>query len=256
MPPLAQNGFLHAGRLPNIGAMSDPSITKFDHSRAQEYATQSRIALAGYDACHELAACLLAAHLGAGAKRVLIGGAGGTGQEVLSMAALAPDWQFVAVDPAQTMLEPALQRIAEAGFADRVTPVVGTLDALATDEPFDAATLIGVLHHLPLQQAKQDILRAVAERLAPGAPFILACNRCAYESQPLFLAAWAQRWRMAGASDAEVEAKLGKIRQGAVPPASEAEVDSLLQDAGFHTPTRFFSSLFWSAWIAFRNPQD
>ena len=37
------------------------SAAKFDTSRAAEYETQSRIALAGYDACHELAACLLAA---------------------------------------------------------------------------------------------------------------------------------------------------------------------------------------------------
>lgn len=230
------------------------AITKFDHSRAQEYATQSRIALAGYDACHELAACLLSAQLGAGPRRVLVAGAGGTGQEIISTAMLQPDWQFVAVDPAQTMLEAALQRIAQAGLAGRVQPFVGTLEALPEGPPFDAATLMGVLHHLPLQQAKHDILRAVADRLAPGAPFILACNRCAYESEPLFLAAWAQRWRMAGASAAEIDAKLGKIREGAVPPASEAEVESMLAATGFCQPKRFFSSLFWSAWIAFRNP--
>ena len=230
------------------------SITKFDQSRAQEYATQSRIALAGYDACHELAACLLSAHLGTGQARILVGGAGGTGQEIISAAQLQPAWQFVAVDPAQTMLAPAMERIAQAGLAERVTPIVGTLDALPASPPFDAATLIGVLHHLPSQQAKEGILCAAAERLRPGAPFILACNRCAYESQPLFLAAWAQRWRMAGASEAEVDAKLGKIRQGAVPPASEAEVEALLHAAGFAQATRFFSSLFWSAWIAFKNP--
>ncbi|MEG0226721.1 MAG: class I SAM-dependent methyltransferase [Comamonas sp.] len=232
------------------------SITKFDQSRAQEYATQSRIALAGYDACHELAACLLSAHLGAGEARILVGGAGGTGQEIISAAQLQPAWQFVAVDPAQTMLDTAMERIAQAGLAERVTPFAGTLDALPASAAFDAATLIGVLHHLPQQQAKEDILRAVADRLAPGAPFILACNRCAYESQPLFLAAWAQRWRLAGASEAEVEAKLGKIRQGAVPPASEAEVESLLQGAGFDQPLRFFSSLFWSAWIVFKRQEQ
>lgn len=233
---------------------TDPAIAKFDQSRAQEYATQSRIALAGYDACHELAACLLSAHLGTGQARILVGGAGGTGQEIISAAQLQPGWQFVAVDPAQTMLDSALARIAQAGLAERVTPFVGTLDALPASPPFDAATLIGVLHHLPSQQAKEGLLRAAAERLRPGAPFILACNRCAYESQPLFLAAWAQRWRMAGANEAEVDAKLGKIRQGAVPPASEAEVEALLHAAGFAQATRFFSSLFWSAWIAFKNP--
>ena len=32
------------------------SAAKFDPARAHEYAEQSRIALAGYDACHELTA--------------------------------------------------------------------------------------------------------------------------------------------------------------------------------------------------------
>lgn len=51
------------------------SVAKFDASRANEYEQQSRIALAGYDACHELAACMLAASLGSGgAARVLVVG--------------------------------------------------------------------------------------------------------------------------------------------------------------------------------------
>ena len=52
--------------------------SKFDSDRAGEYAVQSRIALAGYDACHELSACLLAASFGrGGAARVLVAGVGG-----------------------------------------------------------------------------------------------------------------------------------------------------------------------------------
>ena len=53
---------------------------KFGADRAGEYAQQSRIALAGYEACHELAACMLAAVLGSGTPaRLLIVGAGGGG---------------------------------------------------------------------------------------------------------------------------------------------------------------------------------
>ncbi len=37
--------------------------------------------------------------------------------------------------------------------------------------------------------------------------------------------------------------------QGADPPHSEAAVAGLLADAGFDLPTRFFSSLFWGAWL-------
>ena len=63
---------------------------KFDTSRANEYARQSRIALAGYDACHDLSACMLAASLGQSRPaNVLVVGAGGTAQEIIAMAALA-----------------------------------------------------------------------------------------------------------------------------------------------------------------------
>ena len=156
--------------------MNTPTVNaaeKFDRSRADEYGRQSRIALAGYDACQDLPA----------------------------------------------------------------------------DQPYDAATLIGVLHHLPGDVAKQQILRAIQRRLKPGAPLVVAGNQYAYASQPLLLAAWGQRWRQQGASADEVKAKLGKILQGADPPHSEAAVQTLMHEAGFGDATRFFSSLFWSAWL-------
>jgi tRNA (cmo5U34)-methyltransferase len=54
---------------------------------------------------------------------------------------------------------------------------------------------------------------------------------------------------MHGAAPEEVEEKLGKILQGADPPHSEEAVASLLAESGFSAPVRFFSSLFWGAWI-------
>ncbi|WP_093165333.1 class I SAM-dependent methyltransferase [Variovorax sp. YR216] len=231
---------------------ADP-IAKFDHSRATEYETQSRIALAGYDACHELSSCLLSASLGSGPKHVLVAGAGGTGQEFLVMGKLEPRWTFVAADPSVPMLEQAMERVKGAGLSNRVERFDGAVESLPMTRMFDAATLIGVLHHVPSDEGKNSLLRDLSARLHPGAPLVVACNRCIYESQPLFLEAWARRWRMAGASEEEVAAKLAKIRLGAVPPASEAEVEAKLAAAGFDRPLRFFSSLFWSAWIAFKS---
>jgi len=226
---------------------------KFDSERAREYERQSRIALAGYEACHELAACLLAATLGADTPRhVLVVGAGGTAQEIRTMGQLEPRWRFTAVDPSPPMLEQALERLRDLGLHDRTQAVLGEVQDLPPAARFDAATLIGVLHHLPGRTAKQAILRAIAGRLPAGAPLILAGNAWACASRPLLLQAWAQRWRMAGAGAAEVQAKLAKILQGADPPASESEALQLLEEAGFQRAERFFSSLFWTAWIAFR----
>ncbi len=226
------------------------SAEKFDTSRANEYARQSRIALAGYDACQDLAACMLAASLGgAGSAKILVVGAGGTAQEIIAMAALEPTWRFTAVDPCAPMLEAATQQLQANDVLDRTHLHLGYVEDLAADASYDAATLIGVLHHLDGDAAKRQTLRSIRANLMPGAPLIVAGNHYAYASQPLLLAAWGQRWRQHGASPDEVKAKLGTILQGADPPHSEAAVQQLLFDSGFADATRFFSSLFWGAWL-------
>jgi tRNA (cmo5U34)-methyltransferase len=193
---------------------------------------------------------MMAAALGEGkSAHILVGGAGGTAQEVLTMGPLEPGWRFTAVDPSPAMIAPAAAGVAAAGLADRVTWVTGYIDGLPQDATFDAATLIGVLHHLPEDAAKKSILKSIATRLKPGAPFILACNHYAYTAQPLMLAVWRQRWRMQGATSEEITAKLGKIQHAAMPPESEEAVFALLDGAGFEQPVRFFSSLFWGAWL-------
>jgi tRNA (cmo5U34)-methyltransferase len=242
----------------STSSSSSAAAAKFDPARAAEYAVQSRIALAGYDACHELAACLLAASLGRDtAAHLLIVGVGGTAQEVLCAAPLAPHWRFTAIDPSTPMLDLArtsIERasIETAGLTSRVTLLQATVENLPATASFDAATLIGVLHHQSGDAAKHALLSAIAQRLKPGAPLILAGNRHAYASRPLFLAAWGERWRQHGASEDEVTAKLGKILQGADPPASDEAVADLLAEAGFEPPQQFFTSLFWGAWLTRR----
>ncbi len=234
------------------GATSD-AAAKFDPSRAAEYETQSRIALAGYDACHELSACVLSAALGRGSRaRILVAGAGGGAREVIAASALEPHWTFAAVDPSKPMMDLAAARLQDHGLLARTEMHTGLVDDLPVELAFDAATLIGVLHHLSVDDAKLAILRSIATRLKPGAPFILAGNHYAYASKPLLLAAWGERWRMHGAADDEVKAKLAKILQGADPPHSEEVVAKLLAASGFEPPLRFFSSLFWGAWVARR----
>ena len=233
-----------------MNSSSSNPADKFDTSRANEYARQSRIALVGYDACQDLAACMLAASLGdAPSAKVLVVGAGGTAQEIIAMASLEPEWRFMAVDPSQPMLDAARQQLEANHLLDRTTLHLGTLEDLAADASYDAATLIGVLHHLGGDDAKDRMLRSIRAHLKPGAPLIVAGNHYAYASHPLLLAAWGQRWRQHGATPDEVKAKLGKILQGADPPHSEAAVQKLLHDAGFGDATRFFSSLFWGAWL-------
>src|ERR1700709_528116 len=101
------------------------SVEKFDPARAGEYEQQSRIALAGYDACHELTACMLAAALGGGTPaRNLLAGGGGGAREIVTAGALEPGWRFTAVDPSPAMMDLAIARLAEHGLADRTEIVL------------------------------------------------------------------------------------------------------------------------------------
>lgn len=235
--------------------MPNSSPSKFDKSRADEYGRQCRIALAGYDACHELSACMLAASAPeAEAARVLVVGAGGTAGEIIAAARLEPSWTFVAVDPSPSMMDVARAHIAEAGLDDRVEFLTGSLRETADETSFNAAIMIGVLHHIQGEIAKRDLMNELAKSLKVGAPLVLAGNYRAYSSEPLLLAAWAQRWRMHGAGPDEVRAKMDRILEGAEPPGSEEAVAALLAETGFETPLRFFSSLFWGAWITRRAP--
>jgi hypothetical protein len=73
-----------------------------------------------YDACHELAACMLTAALGRGtAAEILVAGAGGGAKEITTAGALEPQWRFMAVDPSEPMMDLALARLAEAELLDR-----------------------------------------------------------------------------------------------------------------------------------------
>ena len=141
-----------------------PPAPPFDPARAHEYAEQSRIALAGYDACHELTACMLASAIAAPDARILVAGAGGTGQEICVAAALEPGWQFTAVDPSAPMLALARSNVEAAGFGARTAFVEDGVDALPDTPAFDGATLIGVLHHVPGDEAKAALLH---DRAAP-----------------------------------------------------------------------------------------
>jgi len=226
---------------------------KFGVARAAEYVEQSKIALAGYEACHELTACLLSAVLGEGSHaKVLVIGGGGTGLEIITAGKLEQNWQFVAVDPSAPMMEIARDSISKAGLSERTTFYQGYVDDLDLEASFDAAIMFGVFHHVAGSDEKRALLNSIGQRLKPCSPFIMSGNRFKYSDKPTFLKAWGNRWRLAGASAETVTAKLNTILQGADPPGSDEEVEQFLWDAGFRGHSKVFSSLFWSSWLTCR----
>ncbi|WP_220427750.1 class I SAM-dependent methyltransferase, partial [Klebsiella pneumoniae] len=71
----------------------------------------------------------------------MVVGAGGTAGEIITAATLEQLWSFVAVDPSQPMLELARTNIDEAGIADQVKIVSGSVSDLNAALLFDAAVM-------------------------------------------------------------------------------------------------------------------
>lgn len=66
------------------------------------------------------------------------------------------------------MLEQATEHVKAAGLLPRVEQFNGRVELLSTVRTFDAPTLIGMLHHIPSDEGKHNLLRYLDARLRPG----------------------------------------------------------------------------------------
>ncbi|CAA7620044.1 bifunctional 2-polyprenyl-6-hydroxyphenol methylase/3-demethylubiquinol 3-O-methyltransferase UbiG [Magnetospirillum sp. UT-4] len=224
----------------------------FDAERAQAYDRRIRDAIPGYEALHQLA-CMVLAETSGGQGRVLVAGAG-TGSECVALAQACPGLHVVGVDPAEDMLAHAERKVAEHGLVERVRLYPSQVSELPVFEPFDAATLLLVLHFLPDDGAKQALLEDVAKHLKPGAPLVLA---------DLFGPGWDDPWqaelrtfwqhlqRAAGIAEDDIGKGLGHVDRD-IHPVTEARLAELLAAAGFGPPRQFFRALCFGGWVARR----
>lgn len=220
--------------------------------RAQAYDRRIRAAIPGYEALHQLA-CMVVAECTGGHGRVLVAGAG-TGAECVALAQACPALHLVGVDPAKDMLALAEHKVAEHGLAERVRLYPCAVSDLPTFEPFDAATLMLVLHFLPDDGAKAALLADMAKHMKPGAPLVLA---------DLFGPAWDEPWqaelrtfwrhlqRAAGIAPADIDKGFSHVDRD-IHPVTEARLAQLLTAAGFSAPQPFFRALCFGGWVARR----
>ncbi|MAL79644.1 MAG: methyltransferase [Sneathiella sp.] len=210
------------------------------------YADGPRRFVPGLVALHRMTSILLAETVGEEAQ-VLILGAGG-GLELKALADDHPNWRFTGVDPAAAMLDQATKTAAL--HMDRITLVKGYIDD-APNGPFDGATCLLTLHFLEREE-RVSTLRAIRNRLRPGAPFVAA-----HSSFPQGRGErdnWLNRYA-AYAIASGVDARMAMNGRNAVAaslslyePAEEIE---MLHEAGFKNTSSFFSAFTWHGWIAY-----
>lgn len=201
--------------------------------------------LPGFDAMHRMAGILLDEVVPAEAQ-ILVLGAGG-GLEISALAQAYPAWRFTGVDPARPMLD--LAEAALAPFRERVDLIEGVIDD-APAGPFDGATCLLTLHFLDRAERIRT-LRAIRERLKPGAPFVVVHSSFPQEAQARDR--WLDRYAaFALASDAPTE-QVTQARSAVAASLSlftPAEDEAMIREAGFADVEPFFAAFTWHGWIA------
>jgi tRNA (cmo5U34)-methyltransferase len=224
----------------------------FDSERAQKYDQRIRTAVPGYEALHSMARSLLWLDLEEQARLLIVGV--GTGMELVHLGKNNLRWRFTGVDPSADMLAVARQRVTEGNISERVTLHAGLAHDLPALEPYDAATLILVMHFVPDNGEKLELLQSISTRLKPNGPFILVDLHGDRTSDRFarFIAAWRLRQIALGMSTEEVEEMFQRILTEThfVP---EQRITALLHEAGFNRVEPFYGALLYGGWVARRS---
>lgn len=216
-----------------------------------EYAQTVRGVNMGYDLLFTLTQCFLRA-LARPELDLLVVGVGG-GAEIERFLPDNPGWRLTGVDPSREMLALAQAKVEELGLSNQVTLLPGTVEDLAAEARFDAATCLFVLHFLP-DEAKRVTLREIARRLHPGAPLLVASGG-RVEAGDLgadFRGAWQRYGELMGMPAERMAAIIeGVIAQQANATAAEG-YEQLLREAGFGQVASYFTVMSGgiAAWIA------
>jgi tRNA (cmo5U34)-methyltransferase len=243
---------------------------EFDRDRASEYDLDIRKAIPGYEALHGMAHSLLQTNLSESARLLVVGS--GTGMELINYCQQNPTWSLTGVDPSAEMMAIALEQLVSLGYRERVQLHTGYISSLPETEPMDAATLMLVMHFLPDDGSKLQLLKDIARHLKPGAELILA-DLYGDRSLPYFdklRKAW-QALYFSQLDDAECVTRQAPPLQGGEPRdesrvkaeanfqtsidnsiyfITEARIIELLQAAGFSNITKFYNAFLFGGWIA------
>jgi tRNA (cmo5U34)-methyltransferase len=177
----------------------------------------------------------------------------GTGTTLVAFATHQPEWSFVGVDPAETMLELARAKASAADVGDRLAFVSGTVDTLPDEPTFNAASCVLVEHLHPDDGGKLQLLESISRRLVPAGCFVLVAVHGNLETGAgrRALDAWVQFVALQGLPEPVQTAVRHKatVEDSIV---SEERIRDLLAQAGFMNIERIYQTQLLGGWIALK----
>lgn len=223
---------------------------EFNNTLANEYEKGIRRTLPSYDAMLRLIQTFYHSTLPEKAEILIVGA--GSGNEILQLAEGRPFWSFTGIDPSESMLKIAKERLKS--LTNRMSFHQGTiLDTQLSTENYDAASLVLVLHFIQDYEDKLSTLKEIAKHLKPGSPFVLVSKygepgSIETELQfDLWRSYWLQHTKLSVSDVAEMEKSIRSLSF-----MREEDIVTLLQKAGFIKPSRFFATTLFGGWVCFK----
>ena len=216
----------------------------FEKNRTSLYDDFIKTWMPGYTAFIQFLAYLLDTK-NDGIKEILIVGCG-TGNELISLNKKKPNWKLTGIDPSSSMLEIAEEKTEH---LENITLINSLLEDISPDKNYDALLLTLVLHFIPNDGQKLQLLKEAALRLKQGG-VILICDVFGSKRE-LDKNLQILRQHLLYNNITDIEERFVKIRED-FHYIKENELCQLLVDAGFQEPIRYYQSTIYGAWISYK----
>ncbi|MCW5784275.1 MAG: class I SAM-dependent methyltransferase [Nitrospirales bacterium] len=229
------------------------ALAYFDKTLAAKYDRRIRLFCPSYDALHQMLVPWLASMP---EHSLFLSAGAGTGAEILTLGTQFPSWRFIAVDISPDMLTACRQRLLTAGLETRVTFFNGSLQEYQPQELVDAASSVFVSHFIKDREEKLSYFRSIATNLRPGGMFILADlfgDKKTREFSTLFNT-WLGSYAAHEVSTEDLKQSRTHIEKD-ISFIPEADLFTLLSEAGFSAPIRFYQCYLFGGWVATKEAQ-
>ncbi|MCP4717812.1 MAG: class I SAM-dependent methyltransferase, partial [Desulfobacteraceae bacterium] len=222
----------------------------FNGEWSNEYDDTAPKIIPAYHSIYELTQHLLRDRLNKEAK-ILVAGVG-TGKEIIDCSLNNPRWRFTGFDPAEAMLSIATKKVAAASLDDKISLFHGLIDNVA-EKDFDAATSILVMHFLPDDGTKFNFLKGIADKLKPGAIFVLVDleGEIGSDEYTALNAAWKNQQTFTRGKNDRVNEEF-IIREREVQFIPQKRIESLLEEVGFFKIHKFFKAYLFGGYVAIK----
>ena len=228
--------------------MKDSQAFDFDGEYGRGYDELARQVIPAYEQIFRATAALFENELPSDARVLVVGS--GTGTEVATFGAAQPRWTIIGVDPSAEMVRMTERRADELGLDDRVMIVHGFARDLPLTPPYDAATIINVLHFLEDDGDKADLLTSVAERTRSGGLLALVDLHGDPTSDEFrfLMKGWEGFMRHQGLRGTAQEEFLSRLRRGIVYVPGERLIE-LCSAASWRLEVTYYRAFLYGGWL-------